>query len=575
MNIMKNMTRTAVAAMALFALAACSSDVFDINSDPAESNSYTQTLTSPISTTLEADSSFTEYVKVLRYASLYNALNQCTPGTSFTAFAPTNEAMSEFYSRRGIDSLGSVGKDYMRSFVLYHTVKDSILKDAFITKTSVENLTGDKIYISIDANNPGQATLNDEGQVIEMARDAYNGKIYVLSRAMTPLVETVFDRIVDAGTSSIFVDALTASGWSSRLSTVTDTVSTVNSNGGISKKITHYYYTVLNVSDATFKAAGITDLSSLKSSLTAADDRNLSVDSLLKEYVGYHILENSYTTDDLSVMNGSSLTRIWGTAAANQVFTVSVDTLVQGLDSVMFNASGQSAKFVASNSNVQAKNGYVHELSSWMPVWDPDQSEVLWDLADYTDIKNLVPADEYQPKEKPSKESRTRVASAASVSRYTMGDAGSSNSNYSDIDYVTSTVDGVNNHDRLVFNLGYMGTDTLTTPTIIKGKYRVELTIVYSTSQSFMRTQSSGNGGLTKFNFDGLDDLTVYASPYTEIKSDKSVVPAGAYTSTLFSEVDFSETSTHTFSFVVLDPAASTNKNFCLQFDCIRFIPIE
>lgn len=575
MNILKNMTRTAAAATALVAFAACSSDVFDINSDPAEGNSYTQTLTSPISTTLEADSSFTEYVKVLRYAGLFSALNQCTSGVSFTAFAPNNEAMNEFYSRRGIDSLGSVAKDYMRSFVLYHTVKDSILKDAFITKTSVENLTGDKIYITIDANNPGQATLNDEGQVIEMARDAYNGKIYVLSRAMTPLVETVYDRIADAGTSTIFVDAITASGWSTRLSTVTDTVSTISSSGVVGKKITHYYYTVLNVSDATFKEAGISDLPSLKATLAASDDRGLSEDSLLKEYVGYHILENSYTTDDLSVMNGSSLTRIWGTAAANQVFTVSVDTLVQGLDSVTFNASGQSAKFVASNSNVQAKNGYVHELSSWLPVWDPDQSEVLWDLADYTDIKNLVPADEYQPKEKPSKESRTRVASAASVSRYTMGDAGTSNSSYSDIDYVTSTVDGVNNHDRLVFNLGYMGTDTLTTPTIIKGKYRVELTIVYSTSQSFMRTQSSGNGGLTKFNFDGCDDLTVYASPYTEIKSDKSVVPAGAYTSTLFSEVDFSETSTHTFSFVVLDPAASTNKGFSLQFDCIRFIPIE
>jgi len=25
----------------------------------------------------------------------------------------------------------------------------------------------------------------------------------------------------------------------------------------------------------------------------------------------------------------------------------------------------------------------------------------------------------------------------------------------------------------------------------------------------------------------------------------------------------------------VLDPAASTNKSFSLQFDCIRFIPIE
>ena len=120
------------------------------------------------------------------------------------------------------------------------------------------------------------------------------------------------------------------------------------------------------------------------------------------------------------------------------------------------------------------------------------------------------------------------------------------------------------------------------TPTIVKGKYRVELSIVYLTNHNFMRQQSDGNGGLLRMVFDDVEDdaeemdgskkpITTYVSPYTKVTSP---LP-GVYTSTIFEEVEFTETASHTFKFVVLDPAASTNSNFSLQFDTITFIPIE
>jgi hypothetical protein len=49
----------------------------------------------------------------------------------------------------------------------------------------------------------------------------------------------------------------------------------------------------------------------------------------------------------------------------------------------------------------------------------------------------------------------------------------------------------------------------------------------------------------------------------------------GVYTSTIYDEIEFPETAAHDFKFVVLDPAASTNSGFSLQFDCIKFIPIK
>ena len=550
------------------ALVSCDKDVLDVNSDPFKNQTYLNALSSPISTFLTEEGGYEEYVNALHYSGMFDALNQSSSGVSFTAFVPTNDAMKAFYQRRGVSSLQELPKDYVRQFVLYHTVKDSILPDAFVLKKTIQNLSGDEIKIEIDSMHAGEATLNGEGRIVEMGLSAYNGKVYVLSSAMTPLVETVYDRIANAGTSAIMAEALRATGWDKQLSTVVDT--TVNQDR--QRIITHYYFTVLNVSDQTFQKAGIASLDALRSKLKSNDSQGLSEDSLLREYVGYHILKNQYTTTELGAMNGSEVTRTWSSSAQNQVFTVTYDSLAT--DEAMkytLNANGQAARFVMASSNVLSKNGYVHELDGWLPVWEPEQTTVLWDLADDTAIKNMVDAENYQPAEPTQSEKRSRVATA-SCFEYEMGESGSKNTSYSDIDYVTCTNKfKANNNDRIVFNLGYMGSASMMTPTIVRGKYRVEIDFVYTSSQSFMRTQSDGNGGMLKIMFDDNDDMKTFKAPYTTVSS----IQQGVYSTTLFDEVDFAETSTHKFSFTILDPAASTNKGFSLQFDCIRFIPIE
>ena len=556
-------------AAAALLLAACDKDVFDINTDPFKDQTYTTTLTSPISSLLEETEGYSEYVKLLHYSNMFNALNQSSSGISFTAFVPNNEAMRDFYRRRGVDSLQQLTKEYARQFVLYHTVKDSILPESFVQKKTVQNLSGDVINIRIDSVNAGQAVLNEEGRVIEMGISAFNGKIYVLSSAMTPLVETVFDRVVDGGRSSIMADALRATGWDKKLSLVTDT--TINEER--QKVITHYYYTLLNVADATFAKAGINSLEQLRNHLKTADKDGITEDSLLREYVGYHILANQYRTSELGAMMGSDVTRIWSSSANNQVFTVTYDSLATNeADRYIVNASGERARFVPSGSNVLAKNGFIHELDGWMPVWEPEQTTVLWDLADYTEVKNLVDPEYYQPAEPTASEQRFRIATATCF-EYEMGEAGSKNRNYSDIDYVTcrSNMKNANNYDRVVFNLGYMGKVGMRTPTIVRGKYKVELTIIFMTGNNFMRQQTDGNGGMLKMTFDDREDMTLFTAPYTKVNS---ALP-GVYTTTLYDEIEFEETASHQFSFIILDPAASTNNNFSLQFDCITFPPID
>ena len=551
-----------------FFVSSCDKDVIDINSDPFKDQTYSNTLVSPISTFLVEQGGYEEYVNALRYSGMFDALNQSSSGVSFTAFVPTNDAMKAFYKRRGVDSLRQLEAEYMRQFILYHTVKDSILPDAFVLKKSVQNLSGDEIKIEIDSVHAGEATLNGEGRVVEMGLSAFNGKVYVLSSAMTPLVETIYDRVVNGGTSSIMAEALRATGWDKKLSTVVDTTF----NEERQRVVTHYYYTLLNVSDATFGKAGIGSFDQLKTRLKNDDQQGLTEDSLLREYVGYHILQNQYATSDLGAISGSEVTRIWSTAATNQVFTVTTDTLATDeAKKYTLNASAQQALFVPTASNVLAKNGYVHELDGWLPIWEPEQTTVLWDVADYTDIKNIVETEYYQPAEPTSSEQRYRVANATCF-EYEAGESGSKNTSYSDIDYVTCTNKfKANNNDRIVFNLGYMGSVSMKTPTIVRGKYRVEIDFVYTSSQSFMRTQSDGNGGLLKISFDDDADQTTFKAPYTTVSS----IQQGVYNTTLYDEVEFPQTASHKFSFTILDPAASTNKGFSIQIDCIRFVPVK
>lgn len=567
-----------VAATALLLFNACDKDVLNINSDPFKGKTYNnEELASPISTFLTEDSRFSEYVKTLRYAGLFDALNQSSAGVKFTAFVPDNDAMQEFYQRRGVSGIEDLGKSYARQFVLFHTVNtDSILPERFIKLSSVTNLTSDELPIEIDPEHAGEATINGDGHVIEMGLSAFNGKVYVLSKAMTPLVETVTDRIVEAGSSNIMLQALRATKWDEKLSVAVDTTYDKNRN----RQINHYYYTLLNVTDAVFAEAGISSFEALKAKLKSNDQQGLTEDSLLRAYVGYHILQNQYTTDELGAFNGTSLTRIWSSSAKNQVFTVTYDSLTTvEADKYIFNAAGEQARFVPEASNILSRNGYIHNLDAWMPIWEPEQTTVIWDLADYAEIKSIIKAEvekgkdlAYQPIEPTNSEQKTRIAQAACFT-YEMGEGGTKNNSYSEIDYATctKTLKNANNNDRVVFNLGYMGQVSMQTPTIVRGKYLVEMNFVYTSSQSFMRTQSEGNGGLLRIMFDDNDDLKIHKAPYPTVPS----IAQGVYSTTLYKEVDFAETAAHKFSFTILDPAASTNKGFSIQIDCIKFIPIQ
>lgn len=577
-------------------LASCDADVWSLSDD--NKGVYKATLQEPIATYLDSQEDFSEWVKVLNYTDYYGTLNQGSQ-VAFTHIAPNNAAMSRFYSDCGVAGIEDLGMEYAQALVKHHTIDTDSIKfiekfnSATVQYITVENVFEERMTVAIDPASVG-FLLNEKIHFSSDYVAAANGFIYEADGVSTPLVETVTDRVNADPAYSIMAGALRATGYDVVLNTLADTV--IEMGRPI---ITRYEYTFLTVSDESFAKAGITDLEGLKQKLAdryqdqAPGDAGVGADSLLKQYVQYHLLEGSYSSMELSSMIGSDTVRIWSTCAPNQILTMTqhiakIDTVT--LDAELQETSGVEYRVdtfytVSINEadvptyfgttrndqavvNIAARNGKVHEVTTWLPVYEPKPAVVVWDLADNAKIRakaGLL----YQPADPVSSEDKILIADC--FEELEVGSSGTINSNYYSATYVTckSNLKKCLNYDRVVFNLGYQGYVTMKTPTLVRGKYKVTISMAYLTEQLFIRTSNGSKGGMMKISFDG--NAPIISSPYTTITKST----AGVYEATLYDEIEFTETSSHLLKFVVMDPAASTNSKFSLQFDAITFTPIE
>ena len=523
----------------------------------------------PASNMLAADENFSEWVKVLRYSDMYNALNQATQ--AFTVFAPDNAAVEAFYKYKGVSSIEELGEDYAKALIFHHTVLDSIKVEDMQLKTELINLAGDVITVAIDSVNAGQFVLNGNVHVWESGVHAYNALMYYLDGVMVPLVETIYDRLSENDSYSIMREAVEKTGWKEKLDVTYDTVR--QEHGGY--VVNRNAYTFLAVSNSSFAKDGIKSVDDLATALNAGSDYT-EPSNKLNEYVAYHTLSGDYTLATMQTMLGSDTTRIWGTFAENQVFTITVDTTANDCFVNFLDENIAETRFVASGCDNQCKNGYLQEIDGWLPVWEPEQSTVVWDVADYAEVRNMVVAaagaDQYQPKEPVSSEKKIDVSKCGAYD-YVVSESGVGGNSYGYVTYVNckKNLKDANHYDRIAFNLGYMGSVSMKTPTIVRGKYHVEVSFVYLSDHNFMRQMTDGNGGLIRMTFDENPDTEKSATPYTTVTKTS----AGVYTATLYDEIEFDVTANHDFKMVVMDPSASTNKNFSIQFDCITFIPVE
>jgi uncharacterized surface protein with fasciclin (FAS1) repeats len=554
----------------LFALYSCE--------DPYKNTTYQVYDVNPISTYLDSrPDDFSEWVAILKYADLYNAMNLAS--SSFTAFCPTNKAVAAFYSKKGVNSIQELGKSYARDIVKYHLVADSINLDKFITGGKLPSMTvsGDYLTVSFDTTSTtgggfNSVYLNKEAHVKEFAIQATNGYVYVLDDVMIPIVETVYQKLAQAGNYTIFSDALQQTTWKDSLNIVYDTIKLAN--GSISEKKRNF--TLLAVPDEVFAASGITSVGDLASKLKAGSDYSNTGNALFK-YMAYHTLSGNYSIDNLKTFDGTDKSKTWETLA-DSVFQVSL----QDDGKYYINYKGGEtirANFTTEKSDVAARNGVIHALTGYMPIYVLIEPQtVYFDFCNYPDVNTYIKlygtSGQVYQTENATTEYRTPLASLTSTYTYELGPSGpASTSSYNYLDYFTVKTSNWSSclySDQLILNLGYMGHVSMKTPTIIAGKYKVTLNFCYATSMDFMRTSSDGsNGGQMQFTFDGEKEQRL--APYSNVPANT----LDDYKAVLYDELEFTKTSSHTLKIVVMDPAASTNSKFRIQLDYLLFEPIK
>lgn len=559
---------------------------FSACNDPYEDSTYQVYDMNPISSYLETRSDeFSEWITVLKYADLFNAVNQAS--SYCTVLVPTNEAVRSFYLKKNVSSIQELGKDYARSLAEYHIVNDSINLNTFVQggKLEAKTLSDDYLSVSFDESSEtggfNSIYVNKEAHVKELAIQVSNGYVYVLNDVMSPLVENLYERISENSDKySIFIEALNQTSWKDSLSIIYDEIRQED-NTVIQQKRN---YTLLAVSDDTYRSEGVTSVADLAVKTGAVGTDYKDETNELFRYVAYHVIGGSYSVFDFNNFSGGTTTKLW-TTKADAVLEASL----QSGNKLYFNYEGEidgqsvKAMFVEDGSDVQAKNGILHEIDSWLPLWESEIPVLVeWDFADYEEVAAWVNGGYGDPDQKyQTVDEGEHQSDVSSLACYTIDAKSSatstdgSNGGYYPVGYATpktgSAWTNCKNKDHIYLNLGYNGSIIMKTPILIAGKYKVILKVTYATSMNFMRTMTSGsNGGKIRFTFDGDSETTTEIPIYASITANT----LGLYDTVIYDEIEFSKTGTHSMKMVIADPAATSNSKFRIQLDYMTFEPI-
>lgn len=571
--------------------------------DPFKNTTFTVYDVEPISSYLSTrPDDFSEWIKVLKYADMYNAINQA--GEKFTAFVPTNEAVKAFYETKKVSSIEALGKEYARMLVQYHVVNDSIDMDEFTKGGTLadKTLSGDQLEVTFaddDASGEGgfnSLYINNEAHVKELAIHTSNGYVYVLDGVCRPLVESIYETMYENDKNNILSKAMELTGWKDTLNIFADTITLAS---GV-KQITRRYYTILAVPDEVYKNAGISSAEDLASKLGAGSDYT-NKENALNRYVAYHILNGRYKMDDLQKpdIDTVSTSKLWTTMAENTLIKVSLEA--DGKHYLNYDGGSDKASFIEKGSNYQTRNGYIQQLDGVLPICNTLKPiKMYWEPTSYAELGNYIATNgvQYQvfqqgnAKEVIDKELITPLIDAKlSCYQFTPGLQGLPKGSYGNLGYRTTRLgsgyDQLNqlplrrflHEDCLDVSLGYQGTLTMNTPPIIPGKYKVTLRYFYANSMNAFRSYSGGsNGGMTGFEFTdmpGLEKSTVLLYSSIPDNPDSPGKEMSLYDVVLYDEVDFTTSKEHQFKMTIEDTAADINKNFRIHLDYILFEPIN
>lgn len=321
----------------------------------------------------QRDNSMSEFLKVADKAGFRGMLHAY--GTN-TCFIPTNEAISVYCRRMGIDSLQQLPVEELEKFMKFHIVRDTIQSSDFVDgRLATATMLGKYLTTRTvqEGSNEPVLRVNRQADIVQKDIRVANGIIHKINYVLSPNPKTVGEMIqLLPENYTLFKSVMTESG-------ILDTLT--------NNKAAGEWFTVFVQSDEAFASAGITDRTSLIEKLKVAQpDFATDEAALINIFARYLVVKRLAYVADLS-MSSAELTM-----ATNQVLTFknSKDSLiVNEYQTLTKFEKGIPVKKDSEWTDLSCFNGVMIDLEGYIQPVKRGPEAIYWQLTDQPEIKKM------------------------------------------------------------------------------------------------------------------------------------------------------------------------------------------
>ncbi len=477
---------------------------------------------------------------------------------AYTCFAPTNSGVKKWFAKINVSSVETADINILKDMVKFHLLTDTITTNSFKDgKLPIPTMFGQYLVTGVlfDGTNSSYS-INRQALVTQSNIKVGNGIIHVLDNVLEPSKLTISKQLEANPNYSIFVQAMKETGYYDVLNTV-------------DPDTTKRWITVMAESNKALADSGIATYAALKAKYSKTSSPLLVNDSL-HMYLAYHILTGVKFLGDII----SAPSHI--TYQPQEVLTVQLLNQEVILNQNEFNGIVEKGVLVnRKTSDNAATNGVWHDANAHFTVKYRAPSALYWDVSSFTEIMKL-PA--YYKKQSYT---WTRQSEADQPFKdITWGWGSLASTNIFTYSYTTTSSIGMYayNNDCNVLPMGLPSRPvswTMTTPPIIKGKYKIWICYAQQkqSSSSNMLCQVAANGELLSRTMNFTETRPAGTDAELEAIGWKRYTEnvTTQYAGKLVGVYEFKTTQRQTITIYPIGGGTQNTNNL----DMIHFIPID
>lgn len=333
---------------------------------------------------------FSEFARLLDTTKVLGLLNSYG---QYTIFAPTNEAMKEFYTIKGKKGLADFSRDTLLTIAYDHIINGTMVPYLSFINGRLSEMSMSNRYFTISFDNKSETFVNRTSQILRKDIMVHNGVIHAINRVLDPSREGIVEAIASKPEYSLFYEALIATSMADSLLLDKDDsyvaadyrsliTTPKESNQWFYQDIPafrRYGYTVLMESNATMSARGVNSLDELAAYAKSVYDQIYPEDAnitdyknrrnSLNRYISYHLINkelsktkfiDAYDTDHM--LKTVDMYEYIETMCPNTLLEVKKDR-TSG-QSNLFNAytAAAAVRLHSTNYDFESDNGVFHEI---------------------------------------------------------------------------------------------------------------------------------------------------------------------------------------------------------------------